>query len=250
MIMKVSIKNIGILGITLVALNACQYDKKQETNDTFSVVETKVDTLNVNAEHKTKPEPDFPKSGNKIEDLIPQYFDTDMEASGDLNHDGLEDRVLVLVNTRDTTALRPTLVVLKVGNVYRIDAKSFAVIEPKYRQDGYLNYDYEEVKIDKNGQLIFSQQSTGPNGSLESTFKYLNNELILTNISSFAMGAGGQTELKLDLLKGIFEQTDINTMKEDMPSKTTTQKYILPKTVFSNSDPRAIMIKAFNDNGK
>ena len=253
MIMKALMKNMGILGITLVSLSACRNDHTQQTKDSVSVVETKIDTLDTNVEAKTTltyPEPDFPTGGTQIEALVPTNFNIDMEVSGDLNKDGLEDKVLVLINTRDTTARRPTLVILKVGDAYHVDARSLVVVEPKYREDGYLNYDFEEVQIDKNGQLIFSQQSTGPNGSLESILKYLNNELVLTNISSFAMGAGGQTELKLDLKKGIFEQTDINTMKEDMPSKTTTQQYKLPKTLFANSDPRAIMIKAFKDKGK
>ena len=243
----------GVLALALCSICACRNEKKQQTIETVSVVKTKVDTVSVNTKPDTKlkyPEPDFPTSGNKIEELIPQYFDIDMEASGDLNHDGLEDKVLVLINTRDTTALRPTLVVLKVGDAYSVDAKSFAVIEPKYREDGYQNYDFEDVTIDKNGNLLFSQQATGPNGTLNSTFKYINNELVLTEVSSFAMGAGGQTALKLDLLKGIFEQTDINTMKEDMPSKTTTKKYKLGKVLFADSDPREIIIKAFQDNGK
>lgn len=251
--MKIYLKIIAILAFAMCLLNACRNEKKLQAADAVSKVETNVDTVNINADPKTKldyAEPDFLTSSNKIEDLIPQYFDIDMEASGDLNHDGLEDKVLVLINTRDTTARRATLVILKMGSSYSVDTKSFSVIEPKYREEGYRNYDYEDIKIDKNGQLVFSQQSTGPNGSLESTFKYINNELFLTNISSFAMGAGGQTELKLDLLQGNFEQTDINTMKENMPSKTTTKKYKLPKLLFSNSDPREVMIKAFNNNSK
>ncbi|WP_231426901.1 hypothetical protein [Pedobacter sp. Leaf250] len=213
--MKASIKIASIFALIFCLFSACRNEEKQQNTVTIPAVSTHVDTAGVKAEPKARlenPQPDFPTSGNKIEDLIPQYFEVDLEASGDLNHDGLEDKVLVLINTRDTSALRPTLVIFKIGNAYSVNAKSFTVIEPKYREDGYLNYDFEDVSIDKNGQLVFTQQSTGPNGSLESTFKYINNELVLININSFAMGAGGQTALKLDLFKGVFEQTDINTM--------------------------------------
>lgn len=239
--------------IVIIKLSACKNEKKQTTMDTISVVKADIDTTGRKAEPKTSleyPEPDFPKMGNKVEDIIPPDYHIDMEANGDLNHDGIEDKAIVLINTKDTTACRPALVLLKMDNTYRVDAKSFSVIDSKFRKDGYQNYDFEDLGIDKNGQLIFTQQSTGPNGSLESTFKYINNELVLTHISSFAMGAGGQTELKLDLIKGIFEETNINTMKEDMPGETTTKKYKLPKILFANSDPKNIMINAFNKLGQ
>ncbi|MGQ7855973.1 hypothetical protein ACUN24_17205 [Pedobacter sp. WC2501] len=239
--------------ITIVALSACKNEKKQTKRDTISVAKANIDTVGRNAKPKTRledPEPDFPAMGNKVADLIPPGYDIDMEANGDLNHDGIEDKVIVLINTKDTIALRPALVLLKTDNAYRLDAKSFSVINSKFREDGYQNYDFEDLGIDENGQLIFTQQSTGPNGSLESTFKYINNELVLTHISSFAMGAGGQTELKLDLIKGIFEQTNINTMKEDMPSETATKKYKLPKVLFADSDPKDMMMKAFDQVGQ
>jgi len=247
-----ALKITGVIAVAVCLFGACRNEKKRQTPNTVSVVKTEIDTVTGNAEPTSNlpnAEPDFPASANKIEDLIPQYFDIDMEASGDLNGDGLEDNVLVLIDTRDTTALRPTLVVLKVAGAYKVDTKSFTVLEPKYREDGFQNYDFEEVSIDKNGELTFTQQAMGPNGNLESTFKYINNELVFTDLSSFNMGAGGQTGLKLDLIKGVFEQTDIDTMKEDMPSKTTRRKYKLPKVLFAESDPRAMMIRAFEDNG-
>ncbi|QDW24820.1 hypothetical protein [Pedobacter sp. KBS0701] len=237
----------------IINLSACKNEKKQTTSNTISVVKENIDTAGRKAEAKNRlefPEPDFSKMGNKVAALIPPGYDIDMEANGDLNHDGIEDKVIVLMKTKDTTAHRLALILLKMDNTYRVDAKSFSILGSKFREDGYQNYDFEDLNIDKNGQLIFTQQSTGPNGSIESTFKYINNELVLTHISSFAMGAGGQTELKLDLIKGIFEQTNINTMKEDMPAETTTKKYKLPKVLFANSDPKNIMINAYNKVGQ
>ncbi|WAC42567.1 hypothetical protein [Pedobacter sp. SL55] len=51
------------------------------------------------------------------------------------------------------------------------------------------------------------------------------------------------------MLKGIYEQTNINTMLEDMPSETTTKKYKVPFALFKNADPNQIMIEAFGKVG-
>ncbi|RZL44940.1 MAG: hypothetical protein EOP00_18605 [Pedobacter sp.] len=243
---------IGILALALCLFNACRNEKKQRNKDTITV--SKVDTLAKTTETSSPGEeanePGFPARAKTIKAFIPKYYDIDMEAEGDLNRDGLKDQAMILINAKDTTAQRVALVLfLQSDNSYVLNAKSFSVVEPKYSEDGYQNYDFEEISIDKNGQLTISQQATGPNGSLESIYKYINNELVLTNITSFNMGAGGQTELKLDLLKGIFEETDINTMKEDMPSKTFTKQYKIPKVTFENSSPRDVIIKAFDVNG-
>lgn len=234
---------IGLFAIgMIVTTTACQNKQKpQQTKP--------VDTVTHQAEPPTAkklevPLPSFPTMAYKIEHLIPQHYEIDLEADGDLNGDGVADKALVLINTKDTTGVRTTLVLLKINNAYSVDAISHTAVEPKYREDGYKIYDYEDLSID-SGKLVISMQATGPSGTIESDYKYINEELVLTHIRTFNMGAGGQTEQKLDLLKGIYEQTDINTMKEDMPSTTTTKIYKVPKTIFKDNDPNKIMIEHF-----
>lgn len=230
----------------IIAISACQNEEKKTTTTQTDTVAIAQDT--VSTDELETPLPAFPTTANKVEDLIPKNYDIDLEAEGDLNNDGVVDKVIVLIKTTNTTALRPTLVLLKNGSTYSVDAVSYGVFDPKFREDGFKNYDYEEVSID-SGKLVVTKQATGPAGSIESTFKYIKKDLVLTYITTFNMGAGGQTEQKFDLLKGVYEQTDINTMKEDMPSETTTKKYKIPVALFKNSDPSAIMIEAFRKVG-
>lgn len=230
----------------IVAISACRNEEKQAETKLGDTVAIAQDT--VSTDELETPLPEFPTTANKVEDLIPKNYDIDLEADGDLNNDGVVDKVIVLIKTSDTTAFRPTLVLLKNGSAYSVDAVSYGVFDPKFREDGFKNYDYEEVSID-SGKLVVTKQATGPAGSIESTFKYIKKDLVLTYITTFNMGAGGQTEQKFDLLKGVYEQTDINTMKEDMPSETTTKKYKIPQALFKDTDPSAIMIEAFRKVG-
>lgn len=235
----------SLILFTIVSFSACRNEEKPKEKPTDTIVH-QPDTVNTNK--LETPLPSFPNMAYKVEQLIPQNYEIDMEADGDLNNDGVADKVIVLIKTTDTTALRPTLVLLKQGEAYSVDAISYLVFDPKFREDGFKNYDYEEVSID-SGKLVVTKQATGPAGSIESTFNYIKNDLVLTYISTFNMGAGGQTEQNYDLLKGIYERTDINTMKEDMPSETTTKKYKIPVALFKDTDPSAIMIEAFRKFG-
>ena len=160
--MKAPIKAILILGIGLVSFSACRNEEKPKEKSVDTVVH-QPETLNT---YKLEtPLPAFPNMAYKIENLIPKDYEIDLEADGDLNNDGLADKVIVLIKTTDTTALRPTLVLLKQGEAYRVNAISYLVFAPKFREDGFKNYDYEEVSID-SGKLVVTKQATGPAGSI------------------------------------------------------------------------------------
>jgi hypothetical protein len=243
--MKPFQKFVLLFNISLTII-ACQNKKQQaekiavDTVKNQSEVSQQADSTSVNSL--------FPGTGNAINDFIPANYKIDLEATGDLNNDGLKDAVIVLIDKQDSTALRPTLVLFKQGEKYKRYDQSFSAVEPKYRENGYPVYDYENLKID-SGKLVISMQATGPAGSIESTYQYINNDLVLTQINAFSMGAGGHTEQKIDLLKGTYTQTDINTMKEDMPSATKTKPYKIQMVLFKDSDPGKIMSEAFNKVG-
>ncbi|WP_412467943.1 hypothetical protein [Pedobacter sp. KLB.chiD] len=231
------------LSITIIA---CQ-NKKQQAETIFTDTVKNQTEVFQHADSSIVA-PIFPGTGNTTQDFVPANYKMDLEATGDLNNDGLKDAVIVLINTRDTTAVRPTLVLFKQGEKYKLHDQSFSAVEPKYRENGYPIYDYEKVDID-SGRLVISMQATGPAGSIKSTYQYLNKGLILMQISAYSMGAGGQTEQKIDLLKGTYTQTDINTMKEDMPNTTTTKSYEITTVLFKDSNPGKILTNAFNKVG-
>jgi hypothetical protein len=189
--------------------------------------------------------------GNNIESFIPGNYTIDMETEGDLNHDGLEDHVIILRNKTDSTAQRLSLVILqRPDKKYRLDKKSWYAVGPKYRDDGYPYYDTEDLSIDSTGTLQFSMYAPGPPGNRETNYRYNNDELELISISTYNMGAGGHTEINLNLQDGIYEQTDMNTMLEDMPGSTNTKKYKIPKVLFETGNPDFVISEAFNINGE
>lgn len=240
------IRNSLFVISTVITISACRNEEKQTVQTLPDTVVHQSDSLNTNK--LEVPLPAFPTMAHEIQDLIPQDYEIDLEADGDLNDDGVADKVIVLIKTTDTTALRPTLVLLKRGDTFSVNAISYTVFGPKYSEDSFKNYDYEDVSID-SGKLVVTMQSIGPAGNIESTFEYIKNDLVLTSITNFNMGAGGHTEQKIDLVKGIYEQTNINTMKEDMPSETIIKKYKIPVALFKDSSPSEIMIEAFRKVG-
>lgn len=244
---KISITLLCIICL----LFSCKKEKKTTNNKKGidTAIKTIADTISKKSEADSSEDSqdhDFPAFGNTAKDFVPKDYKIDLEAEGDLNRDGMKDDVIILMKTKDSTDQRIAFVLLKQeDSSYKLDAKSVGLIEPKYRGDGFLNYDYEDISIDKNGQLVISQQALGPNGTLESIYRYVGENLLLSRISTFNMGAGGQTELNLDLIKGIAEQTDINTMDENMPSEIHRKPYKPRKILFEDSDPRSILDEAF-----
>lgn len=194
---------------------------------------------------------DFPTKDGNAASFIPDDYMIDMETDGDLNHDGLEDHVMVLLHKTDRTAQRLSLVLLQQPDKkYNLDKKSWTAVGPKYRDDGYAYYDTEDLSIDSTGTLLIQMYAPGPPGNRETSYRYHNHELELINISTYNMGAGGHTEINFNLQDGIYEQTDMNTMQEDMPASTSAKKYKIPKVFFETGDPDAIISEAFTINGE
>jgi len=239
-----------LLFAIIMIVSACRNEKKQSANaETTTVVKTDSALLNGSKTIETG-DLKFPSTGAGAQHFVPTNYKIDLETEGDLNHDNLKDKVIVLINKTDTTDKRVTLILLKQqDNTFKLDQKSFASVEPKYTADGYQIYETEDVDIDSLGTLTFQMYGVGPSGNLFSSYKYIDNKLMLININSYSMGAGGHTELDLDILKGIYKETNTNTMKEDMPSETKTKKYKIGTVLFENSNPKDIVIKAFDVNG-
>ncbi|WP_343613099.1 hypothetical protein [Flavobacterium sp.] len=188
--------------------------------------------------------PVFPKSGKKIEDFLLEPYKVQYEAEGFLNDDELEDIVLVLQNKNDNTDVRPTLVLIKQSSGgYRLQETSWQALNPEYSYEGNKIYDYEDITIGKDKTLTVTLNGIGPVGTQETTYKYVNNELIFTKIHVFNMGAGSQIAVDYDLISGTAEMELVNTMVDSMPSTHETKKFKLEKQLFVYDSPERVLKK-------
>ncbi len=188
----------------------------------------------------------FPSMGKTTADFVPQEYEVDLEAEGLLDNDKLADQVLVLRRKNEPAAARTCLVLLQqAGGGYRLAAVSDKAIKPAETADGYPVYDSEDISI-KDHNLLFDLYSAGPEGNLNTVYRYEETGLVLTNISTYNMGAGSHTEVTYNLDNGQYEQTVTNTMIDSMPSETTTRKYVQPKILFEDADPLRIIYTAYD----
>lgn len=182
---------------------------------------------------------DFPVSGNEIEDFVPETYKIAIETKGLLDADNLEDAVLVLQHKTDSTAKRPTLVLLKApSGGYRLYATSWEAIGAAYINGDFPQYDSEDISIDENRILVMSTYSVGPVGNRDTKYRFVNNELELVYMETYNQGAGGQTRVEYDILNHKITVEEVNTMKEDMPTTVTHDKLPLNKHyLFKEIDP-------------
>ncbi len=238
------------------AYNVCYHYDNEHTNciTLFLVKENgkfKINDIeNLSAEHFTEigDEPEdmddfidaveFVKTGESIESFVPSGYIIDMQANGDLNHDGLEDLVVVLIQEENDEAKRPVLVLLcQPDNTYVLDKFSWTVVESKYNET--LRYEEENINIDNEGVLQHHIRNFGPNINRTCEYKYIDNELCLVSIEAFGSGAGEQREIKLNLLTAELEITTVNTFTEN--SETVSKIHKIEKVLFESAKPMEII---------
>lgn len=211
------------------------------------VVEAISDTQAVTSKPKTESpkeatQIEFPPSGNTVDDFVPGLYKIAMDTKGLLNNDELEDVVLVLQNKKDSTDLRPTLVLLKQPEGgYRLYASSWLAIGAAYINGDYQQYDSEDISIDQKRNLIISTYGSGPVGNRETRYRFIDNKLVFTYMETYNAGAGQQTRATYDILNRKLTVEDINTMKEDMPaavSHGTLPQH--PPYLFKEIDPTTV----------
>ncbi|KFC18486.1 hypothetical protein [Chryseobacterium sp. FH1] len=208
---------------------------------------TEIDSGEQYEESDEDPTYNFPKTGNKASDFLiePDVFEIQYETEGDLNNDGLRDIVFVRKDKKSKMASRSLLVLLQnKDKSYRLDKVSNTVMPDEYTESGYKIYDTETISIEK-GELNIDLYGTGPTGNLFSTFKYSGNQLLLTHIETYNMGAGSHQSLNYDLVKGVLKQEIINTMEEEMPSEEKIFHLKKEKHEFENSSPDQIIQDAY-----
>lgn len=244
-------KNLITLLILAFTLQSCGDKTTREKSKeikTSKVDSTKTDEF---TEVGDEPEEDiyiYPKTGKKAEDFLPKIgiYEIQYEGKGDLNNDGLTDLAVVLRVRDNERQARPTLILLQnPDKSYRLDKVSNFAMPIQYAENGFQLYLSEEISIENGILKIKSFGTGGPSGNLFSTFKYFGNDLVLTYIETYNMGAGSHQSLDYDLEKGELTEEITNTMKEDMPSESKTFKLKKEKHKFENASPGNIIIEAY-----
>jgi hypothetical protein len=216
-------------------------------NNPDSIVQAVTDKHEETSQSKTEgskevPEAEFPQSGKTIEDFVTGTYEIAMDAKGLLDNDALEDVVLVLQNKTDSTDLRPTLVLLQQPEGgYRLHAASWQAIGAAYINGDYQQYDSEKISIDQKRNLIISTFGSGPVGNRETRYRFIDHEFVFTYMETYNAGAGQQTIATYDVLNRKVTVEDINTMKEDTPSKFSHGKLREhPLYLFKEVDPTMV----------
>ena len=252
--MKVKIPSLLLL--LLLVLHSCE-NKTQNATESKSIavqklepVETnKVDTINtispleVNTDSEEmendpyEPGIIFPETGNTTSDFLPilNIYKIQYEAKGDLNKDGRDDLVVVLVHKESKIADRPMLILLQnKDKSYRLDKISSKVFPIEYNEADYKLFDTEDISVE-DGKLYINLYSIGPSGNIFASFKYVGNDFVLTNLEGNFRGAGGSSVISYDFSTGKIVTVDTNTMEEDMPSKSNTSKSKQKRYLFENT---------------
>ena len=250
------IKIPALLFLLFLLLHTCQ-NKTQKATESKSMivqrgerVETgKIDTTNtilpleVNSDYGEvendpyEPGIIYPERGNTASDFLPSLniYKIQYQAKGDLNKDGRDDLVVVLVHKESKIADRPMLILLQnKDKSYRLDKISNKVFPVEYNEADYKLFDTEDISVE-DGQLYINLYSIGPSGNIFASFKYKGRDFVLTYLEGNYRGAGGRSIITYNFSTGQIFTVDTNTMEEDMPSKTTTTKSKQKRYIFENT---------------
>jgi hypothetical protein len=234
------LKKIISFSILLLLIFYSCHKSKENKDHTSSTAEQKDSVKNIKQNQEVK------SKNGQPSDFISGDYDIQYETEGDLNQDGLSDIALVLRKKSDTFARRKMLILLRnTDKTYHLSTSSDTVIPEEYNEAGYKTHETEDISIDKN-ILNINLYDIGPYGNQFSKFKYIEGSLILTYIETYNMGAGSHSSLYYEPLKGKLTEETVNTMEENMPSKTRTFTVKKERYLFEKASPGDIIFKIYN----
>lgn len=244
---KISLIITSIILVLVCMIIYHALSSKSENPSSYSSAESIISALpagdtSIGQRERIVAPTNFPQTGNQVEDFVLAPYEISMEAHGLLDEDELEDAVLVLENKSDPEGARPTLVLKQTTDgSYELKAKSLKAIGSAYINGDFKQYDSEELKIDSN-RLTITTYSIGAVGNRKTQYRFINNELILVYMETYNMGAGGHTGVVYDFLDQLITVTEVNTIKEEMPSTQERTKMNPHKPyLFENIDPTEIL---------
>lgn len=181
-------------------------------------------------------------------DIVPPGYWVFQDAEGDLNGDGLIDKVIAIQNRQDKSEEITTIVLLKnQDSTFKKDTQSLVVIPPELDPDENPLFDSVSITVVSNELVVDISKFTG---NTKSHFRYLDEQLTLTKIEQYAVGAGEHYSSSIDLLNSTLEEIRTNTMDENMPSETTTTSFHLPTIYFAKADSQQVIEQALKGHQK
>ena len=157
------------------------------------------------------------------------------EEEGDLNKDGIIDRVTVYMDTiNKTSPLRLQVFLSQPNGKLALVVSSTQIIEPQYpaeKHGKYNGYQIPDFRIEKGTLLMWSEIK---GGNITYKFKYSNGNFELINIDKLTNNATERyidentifTETKFNLVTGIRTETD-DTNSEKILKNNKRKKTVL-----------------------
>ncbi|MGO4708684.1 hypothetical protein AB4Y90_06105 [Chryseobacterium sp. 2TAF14] len=144
------------------------------------------------------------------------------EKMGDLNRDGLQDKVILTMDTVDVQRpLKLQVFLLQPNRKLRLEFSSKEVFNPQYPDGKYGGDQIPDISIE-NGNLILTTEIKDAKKS--HTFRYQNGKFELIKISEINWdGKDITTETKFDLVKGEKTETSKSLGSEKAKKKKPTK---------------------------
>ncbi len=237
-----------LLILSLSLLVSCKKEISNKTIDQPMVEEVNaVDSLQENDFEDGEEFEEFvlPTNGKTPNDFIKNSnYEILDKKEGYLNDDKDNDIVLVVREKDDKYSNRILLVLIQQNNgEYKLIEKNKLILGPEYSNDDFKINDEETVSI-TNKILAIETYSIGPKGNLSLFFSLENDKLKLKEAETYNQGAGGQSSMTFYREKNLVSITQVNTMKEDMPSETTDYKFTYTSS-FSDFNPEDFTTKMY-----
>lgn len=194
-----------------------------------------------------KEQPITKHSKLNISKFISKDYEIQYETIGDLNFDTLPDKVVVTKKKNDSLSKRKMYIFFqKPDTSLALYATSKTILPPEYNTSSlFKTYYQEEINVNK-GLLKIKLFGTGINGNLFTTFKFDNTSFLIEKIETYAVGAGSHNNSIYKPLEGTLCTSIINTMEENIPTKTNTFKQEKRKYTFKKDKPDLIMNQLLN----
>ena len=229
-------KYLVLVLITTILFGCKKEDEKEIIPEKIETVQN--DTLN----QETGEEMiwnGFPKTGKTIQDFVKNSeYEIIDEYVGKLNNDNFDDSVLVVREIENNNSNRIMLVLINNNNEnFSLFSKNETLLGAEFREyDDYKINNNKDITID-NHILKIEISCIGTCGNTSMDFEVKENDLKLTSLETYNMGAGSQIGQSYNNKTKIAIITFVNTMTDEMKSEEEEIKVNYKKsTYFSNLD--------------